>query len=294
VEAPVTADERLLVTQPGVYDISAGDYHADPVPAGSLSSSGARRLLPPSCPAIYRWERDNKPTTTKAFDIGHAAHKVVLGTGPDIVRIDAAEWRSNAVKAEVAAVREAGGVPLKPDDFDQVWAMAAALRQHPVAAALFNPDTGWAERSLFWVDQPTGVWRRALLDWLPGHEGSERVIFADYKTCRCASPDELRRSMADYGYAQQAAWYLDGAKALGLAERAAFVFVCQEKTPPYLVTVAEPDATSMQRAQHLNRRAIDIYADCVAHDRWPGYSDEVELIPLPGWLEHAYLTEIAS
>ncbi len=34
------------ITAPGVYVIPADDYHADPVPGGSISASGARRILP--------------------------------------------------------------------------------------------------------------------------------------------------------------------------------------------------------------------------------------------------------
>lgn len=290
----VATTESQTISMAGVYDIPADVYHADPVEGGSLSSSGARKLLPPHCPARFAYERAHPPAPTKTFDIGHAAHKLVLGVGPELVRIDADEWRTDKVKAQVAEVRQAGGVPLKPAEYDTVHAMAAAIRDHPFAAALFDPDTGQAERSLIWIDQPAGVWRRALLDWMPGYESGRRTIYADYKSCRSASPEHLRKAIDEYGYNCQAAWYLDGVEALGLADSAAFVFVCQEKDPPYLVTVAEPDALSMHLARDLNRRAIDLYAKCVAEDRWPGYSDEVELIPLPGWKESAYKWELSN
>ena len=64
--------EPLTITAPGVYDIPAEDYHRDPVPGGSLSSTGARKLLPPSCPAKFRYEQDNPPTPTAALDFGQA------------------------------------------------------------------------------------------------------------------------------------------------------------------------------------------------------------------------------
>lgn len=41
------------ITEPGVYDLPAEVYHADPVEGGSLSSTGARKLLPPSCPGWH-------------------------------------------------------------------------------------------------------------------------------------------------------------------------------------------------------------------------------------------------
>src|SRR5258708_26204894 len=46
-----------LFRSAGVYGIPADAYHADPIEGGSLSSSGARRLLPPGCPALFRQDR---------------------------------------------------------------------------------------------------------------------------------------------------------------------------------------------------------------------------------------------
>ncbi|MFP3990687.1 PD-(D/E)XK nuclease-like domain-containing protein [Streptomyces sp. E11-3] len=271
------------ITEPGIYDMTAEEYHADRV---SLSSSGARRLLPPTgCPALFRHEQDNPAEPKKTFDLGHAAHRLVLGDGPDLVRIDADEWRSKAVKEEVAAVRAEGGVPLKPAEYEQVHAMADALRQHPVAAVLFDPARGRPEQSLFWRDRPTGVMRRARFDWLPDAR-SGRLIIPDYKTCRSAAPSALAKAVEEYGYHQQADWYRSGAKALGLADdSAAFVFVCQEKTAPHLVSVVELDAAAMRIGAARNRRALDIYAECTATGRWPGYSDELAYLSLPAWAE---------
>jgi hypothetical protein len=274
------------VTVPGVYQVDADTYHADPVAGGSLSSSGARKLLPPHCPARYRWERDNPPPPRPHFDIGHAAHRLVLGDGPDIVVIDAEDWRTKAAKAARDEAHAAGQVPLLTEAHDQVQAMAAAIRAHPVASRLFTPGRGRPEQALIWRDDATGVMRRALLDWLPDVPGG-RLIVPDYKTARSGDPDELSRAAHNYSYHQQAAWYLDGVRALGLGnDDAAFVFVCQEKDPPYLVTIVELDHVAMRIGDLRNRRALNIYAECVRTGRWPGYADDrVELLSLPPWAE---------
>lgn len=284
----------VLVDQPGVYDMPAEVYLADPVPGGSLSASGARRLLPPSCPALFRHWADNGQEHKAEFDFGHAAHRFVLGEGPDVMVIDADDWRTKAAREQRDEAYAAGLVPLLTADYAVVEAMAAALRAHPIASALFRPGGGVPEQSLFWVDSPTGVWRRSRLDWLPEDRSGRlngRIVVPDYKTCRSASPEHIERAMHDYGYAQQAAAYLDGIHALNLAVDAAFVFVFQEKTAPYLVTVAEPDAMALRIGRDLNRQALDLYAECVATGRWPGYSDDVELIGLPAWVERRYLQE---
>jgi hypothetical protein len=283
----------IEITEPGVYDIDAETYHADPVPGGSLSSSGARKLLPPSCPALFRYEQEHPTPSTKPMELGTAAHKLVLGVGPELVRIDADEWRTKKVKDEVATVRAEGGIPLKPAEYEQVQAMAAALRAHPLARRLLARGYGQPERAVFWRDEATGVMRRALLDWLPV-DGRGRPVIADYKTTVSANPKAIAKTVEKYGYHCQAPWYLDALHAVSYPRETAFVFIFQEKTPPYLVTVAELDADALRTGRSLNRRAINLYARCKAADRWPGYCDDIAEISLPPWVvEAADIEEIA-
>jgi hypothetical protein len=273
----------------------AETYHADPVPWGSLSSSGARKLLPPSCPALYRWEQDHGQATKRVFELGTAAHKEVLGNGPELVVIDG-DWRTKAAKQARDDARAAGAVPLHTHEYEQVQAMAAALRAHPDAARLFDASRGKPEQSLFWVDEDDKTtWRRARYDWYPVRTGN-RLIIPEYKTTTCADPGTLRRTVYSYGYHMQAAFYLDGAKALGLAgdTEPAFIFVFQEKTPPYLVTVAELDPLALEIGRARNRDAIARYAECTRTGRWPGYSSDVVTLSLPPWAENAHLNGMSN
>ncbi len=268
---------------PGLYpDMTMGEYHGD---RASLSSSGARRLLPPSCPALFRYEQDHPQPPKKVFDIGTAAHREVLGDGPELVLVDAERWDTKAVKEAVAEIRAEGAVPLKRGEYDAVLGMADAIRRHPVASALFNPEHGRPEQSVFWTDGPSGVMRRARFDWLPDPRDG-RLIIPDYKTCRSAEPSALARAVDEYGYHCQADWYRAGARAAGLGdEHTAFVFVCQEKTAPYVVTVVELDAMSLRIGAAKNRRAIETFAACTETGRWPGYSDGIEYLSLPPYAE---------
>jgi hypothetical protein len=277
--------EPRVVTEPGVYDMSPEAYHADPVPGGSLSHSGARKLMPPSCPALFRYWADHGQPPKREFDFGHAAHQQVLGAGQPVTVVDAENWRTKAAKEKADAAREAGSTPVLAHEWEIVEAMAAKIREHPIASALFNPDTGRGEQALVWVDERTGVWRRALIDWLPNPVRGQRLVIGDYKTCRCAAPSALPRTMADYGYNSQADWYLAAIKALGLhgGIEPAFVNVFQEKTPPYLVTVGWPDPTALLWGARHNAEALDTYRACLQSGRWPGYADDVITVSLPPW-----------
>ncbi|PJN00842.1 hypothetical protein CG740_23350 [Streptomyces sp. CB01201] len=275
----MTAPTATAEIIPGLYDIPAEVYHSDPVPGGSLSSTGARQLA--DCPARFKWALDNPQPPKKAFDVGTAAHKLVLGDGPELVVVDAEKWNTTAIKAEVSAIRAAGAVPLKQAELDQVKAMAAALRQHQEAADLLEPGSGVAEQSMFW--EADGIWRRARPDWLRDNE------IVDYKTTTSVDPEEISKTVHKWGYHQQADWYRAGAWELELVgPEARFVFIFQEKQPPYLVTVAELDVTAMDIGRRLNEKALYHYAHGMATGNWPGYFPTTALIPLPAWVERQY------
>ena len=280
------------ITEPGVYDLPADLYHGDPVPGGSLSSSGARRLLA-TCPARFHFEQRFPPESTNAMDLGTAAHRMVLGVGPEIVTVEANDWKTKAAREKRALAQARGAVALLEDDVARVKGMATALRRHDIASALLAPGRGQPERAIFWVDEETGVWRRALVDWLPTIGGG-RPLIVDYKTTFSATRDSVAKSVANYGYHQQASWYLDAVRAVGYPDDTAFLFIFQEKEPPYLVTVVQLDTTAMQIGADLNRRAIEIYRDCRNADTWPGYTADIELISLPSWAEYRHLQEASA
>lgn len=271
---------------PGIYpDLTAESYHADIAPGGSLSSTGARKLLAPSCPAKFRYEQDNPKPYKREFDFGTATHQVVLGNGPDIEVIGHDNYLTKAAKQARDDARAMGAVPLLRHEYEQVQAMADAIRRHPVAGALFDPNNGQPEQSLFHQDPTTGVWLRGRLDWMRTLHGS-RFIVPDFKTARDASTTGFTKAIQEHGYYLQAPWYLDLLIALGLApEDAEFLFVAQEKTAPYLVNVIGISADWLRMGRLKNRAAIETYAKCVADGHWPGYGDEPNYTVQPAWAE---------
>lgn len=275
------------VTAPGLYpDMDEETYHADPVPmrlGGSLSSSGAKMLLPPSTPAHFKWNRDNGQEPKPAFDLGHAVHKLVLGSGAEFAVIAAKDWMTKAAKEARDAARAEGKTPLLTKEHMQATAMADAVRRHPIATLLFNPDRGRPEVSGFWQDCDTEVWRRFRLDWLP--DANRRLIVPDLKTTVDANPAHFGKTAANFGYYIQHPYYLEGLQALGVGdEDTAFLFVLVEKTPPHLVSVVELDADAVALGRQAIRQALRTYAECVGTDTWPGYSPHVESASLPYYL----------
>src|SRR5690606_37972883 len=108
---------------------------------------------------------------------GHAAHTRVLGEGPEIVVIDAPDWRTAAARKARDEALAAGKIPLLPDEDEMTRAMGAAVQNHPQAAALLAE--GKAEHSLYWADPETWTRLRTRPDWITEQHG--RPVFVDYK-----------------------------------------------------------------------------------------------------------------
>ena len=258
-----------------VRDMPEAEYHAHP----ALSQSGCKDLL--KSPAEFRYRRDS-PLHSDAFDEGTAAHKLVLGVGPELVRLDFTDWRTKAAQEARAEVRAAGGVALLPETFDRVRAMADRLSEHTLAMRLLSH--GDPEVSLF--AEFGGVEVRGRLDWLGPR------IATDYKTTRESAPTAFSRTAANFGYHVQAAFYLDLLEAVG-EPREAFAFIVQTKQPPYGVFVTDLAPEDIDLGRRRYQAAVERYRDCVAADVWPDAVPDDAFITtrLPGWVHRDHELE---
>lgn len=276
------------ITEPGLFpDLDEAVYHADPVPETSLSYSGAKELL--KSPAHYRWTREN-PKVKKEFDYGRAAHAVVLGAGAGFVEIPDDILASNGAASTTKAkdfmrdAREKGLAPLKSGEVAQINAMAAKLREHPLASQLLNPDNGTAELSAFWRDETTRIMLRCRFDWLTTLR-SGRPCIVDYKsTGQSADPRRWGREAGNLGYHIQDPWYRAGHDALHPGSEAAFLFVVQEKDPPYHVSVCELDDDSRASGAEEGALARATYLECMTTGEWPSYPPHVHRVSIPRYL----------
>jgi hypothetical protein len=268
------APARVAVIAPGVYELDEAIYHADPVPAalgGSLSCSGTKLLLPPSVPAKFDYYRRHPKPPTAAMEFGSAAHRLVLGTGPDLVRVGADSWRTNYAKAAAAEARARGAVPLLSDDYE---------------TALLSPERGKPEQSIFWRDAEYEIWRRSRLDLFPDPSPGYAYI-SDYKTCASADPESISKAAWNYGYYRQDPFYRDGFTAICPGIDVRFLFIFQEKEPPFLVNVIQLSGDAVRAGREANRAAIEKFCHCTEAGIWPGYQDEasnkIGVIGLPRW-----------
>jgi hypothetical protein len=123
---------------------------------------------------------------------------------------------------------------------------------------------------------------------MPAPRPDGRLIVPDYKSTASAEPTAFAKSVFSFGYEVQAVFYTDGIRALGLADDVAFLFVAQEKTAPFLVTVHELDERALAIGRARVDQALAVYEECLLTGEWPGYSSDVELVTPPVWLARQY------
>lgn len=269
----------------GLYNgVPNADYHAGP----GVSKSGLDKVAqsPLHYWAAYLDPNRQPREETPAMKVGTAIHAAVLE--PDVFRdgylpaprIDKRTKAGKEMYADLQAIAESkNAILLDADDYAACVAIADQVRLHPAARALFRE--GAAEQSAFWTDAETGVLCKARPDWLmPG-------AILDVKSTENASPGGFQRSVANYRYHVQAAWYLDGLAAATGDRLQAFIFCCFEKTPPYACAFYYADADMIELGRREYRKALRVYADCLAADKWPGYPVEILPISLPAWILNA-------
>lgn len=279
-----------VITQPGIYDLTNEQYHADPCPEMSLSSSGARELLS-CCPAKFMAAKKLPRENKRCFDIGSAGHLMVLEPhlfAQKVCEVEYPDWRTKAAKEERDAAYAAGRIPLLSKEVVDIRAMHSVVWRDTLSARAFSG--GKAEQSLVWRDEEFGIWCRLRPDYMPNN--AARIF--DYKTAADGSPGAFMKDIYNRGYHQQAAWYLDGYEAVTGHRPREFWFVVQEKTAPFLLSFFQMDEMSLEIGRTLNRQAKGIFAWCLRNNRWPGYQPEVDgkarffITSPPAWLVREY------
>ena len=127
---------------------------------------------------------------------------------------------------------------------------------------------------LFDTDEALTLQVKGKLDWL--RDTDETVV--DLKTVggEWIDPANFAKQVANFKYHLQAAHYLKLAKAKR------FVFVVVEREFPFQVGIYELDDDALAEGRYLRRQALDLVAQCVAFNDWPGHTDDqVQTLSLP-------------
>ena len=267
------------IVEPGIYDLDDFSYQSDPCEEISLRSSVAWKLVEKgSTPAHAAW---NCPRLNpnfveeekREFDIGKAAHRLLLGKGNEFAIVHADNYLTKKAKKERDEIREKGKTPLLEREATDVRAMVKSINQQieglieagTIDVSPFDITT--SEKVIVWRDQ--GVLCRAMLDGL----SIDSDIVSEFKTeGQSAALENWQWKARKLGYVFRLAFYRRGLEALKLAYSPHFHIFVGEKKPPYLLAFYRVDDEMIARENENVTKALKLWRRCLETNKWPGYS----------------------
>jgi hypothetical protein len=256
--------------------IPSATYHSDCADEPSLSSSIAKLLL--ERPPYWAWAAHPKlnpewkqPEPKAAFDIGSAAHALLLEEGAGIEMVEADNWLTKAAKEQRDALRAKGITPVLTKDFERTLEMSRVASEF---LKEYGIDVSKTDNECTMIAEVDGVLCRTRADiFMTG-----RII--DYKTTG-VSLDVFNKQASKFGYDLQAVLYLNVAAELNLA--CEWAFLVQETTAPYPVQMFKPTREFLEVGRRKLMQALSIWSECMLLGEWPGYPRDVQLLDAMPW-----------
>lgn len=205
---------------------------------------------------------------TLAMRMGSGVHALTFGT--PAVAVWAERRAGKAWDAFRDAHEAAGHVVLNPREHALASAIAAALRNDPIAAPLLFADGVEHEQPMAW-EVGGRRYRTRGIDFIRrGH------WIGELKVARTAQPGRFERDSLRALYPAQVELYDEGEAILSGRDRkrhpVAKYIVAVEPSPPFVVTTYVLAPSAIRHAI----RTIGLYrsqlATCEAANVWPGYS----------------------
>ena len=229
-------------------------------PGMNQSALKPLRISPAHAKAALEAERK----TSAAMAIGILTERMVAC--PDDLRAEVkVDGRTAVGKAQAAAAAGSSLLLVGEEDWAKCERMANNVRQSVDAQALL---AGAAYcQPCYW--QHNGQQRKALFDAVSIDGGVVRIV--DLKTTSAdLTPDDLAKQCATYGYHLQAAWYLQGARAMWPDLQVEFWFVFVESSAPHCVVAVQLDDDWLASGAAEVEALAEVWQACADANVWPG------------------------
>jgi PDDEXK-like domain of unknown function (DUF3799) len=248
------------------------EYHS----AAGISKSGLDLIA--RSPAHYKYAPPKE--STRAMEIGTAIHTALLE--PDrfaedyVLLRDVTDRRAAAYKD--ACKYHPSERVLTGSEADKVMGMSESVLGNIHAQAMLSHADAQKELSVITTDPETGVTVKARFDLLVGAKS------LDVKKTQDARSEAFAKSVANYRYHVQAAFYSDVFMWETGDKLEAFGFLVVEEEMPHASCIYVLDDEAMEYGRRLYRRDLNRYAECVNSGAWPSIDTAPQLLALPQWV----------
>lgn len=241
----------------------------------AASNSGLKLIR--RSPAHFRYKEEKDPTPGMAM--GTHLHMALLE--PErfekhyIVAKEAEDKRSAYYKGLVKDVGD-DRILTNKEHRKLLGMQAAAYRNTRFSG--YMKRAGRNELSVFSTDPATGAAIKCRFDRM-----GDSIFALDVKKCQDARGDKFSRSITDYAYHMQIAFY-EHVWFCETGERLQeFPLIAIEEDSPHGVICHDLDEIALELGRKHFREALDTYARCLDSGVWPAYEEESELTSVTSW-----------
>jgi exodeoxyribonuclease VIII len=202
---------------------------------------------------------------------GSAAHALVFGDR-DVVVYDGVR-RGKAW--DMYQEEHAGDIIVIQSEYEPAARMAESVMRNPNARALIERCRDF-ERYIKWT--------RAGLPCGGTPDADGPGLLVDLKSTKTSNPDKFARSVDQYSYHAQLAWYRYGIRANGGTVEECYI-VAVESTAPYVTQVFRMTPKRLEFGDRLCTLWMERYRVCSETNTWPGYSETIVDLDVPDYLD---------
>jgi hypothetical protein len=264
----------------GFYvNVPNADYHASP----GISKSGLD--LVSKSPAHYKFSEPFK--TTPALKLGTAIHSAILEPelfATEYMALKTVEDRRKSEYKEAVKTFGADNVLIKQETLI-IDGVTESLETNQDAMEILSVP-GWNEVSVFATDE-NGILLKCRFDRL-----AENGLAIDIKTTKDATAYGFSKSVNDYRYHVQAAFYGYVFKLATGKDLIGFTFIALEKEAPFCNKVFTLEPEAVEIGHFYMRKDLQLYTEAYNSDYWAMPDNSLEEIGLPNWAYNKYEEEL--
>lgn len=237
------------------------------------------KTLYSSTPAHLAARMDGEDEPSDALRVGRALHSLILEPDEHELNWTVApkvDRRTTAGKETWAAfvARSAGKGVLDADEDAMIRSIGRSVGSTTASTLL-----GLCEhREVVLTGSIGGIECKAKIDAC-----SSDGLLLDIKTCISAAPRAFTRSIVDFGYHLQMAFYRELMRQNDLGSDGATVLIACEKSAPFAVALYAIEQHDIARMAERIRPLLELFQRCSDTDEWPAYPTTVVPLPLPEW-----------
>ncbi len=234
-------------------------------------------------PAFYQLKLQRPMIDNDALRLGRMLHTQLLE--PHLINDEFAIWRDGRRQGgdwDLFCLKNAGKTLLTEAQLQCAEDMATALRElndFPFEAWLDGVagiKPAIKERSLFWIDEDTGLQCKARPDTMTL---GQSALAGDVKSARSADPDEFIRDLFKFRYDLQAAHYLAGIGAVYGVD-ANFAFFAVEKEAPHVARSFLMTREALALGEKNRRYCLRLIRKCLDSNNWPKQPAGTKPVPV--------------